>query len=202
MSGALTMMLGGGRKTPVALINAIGGTNITSLTVPTHQNGDVILLMNGNRDSLVPATTSGFTSIITGSVDNGGTTSDRSYRLQFRISDGTITSLPVDYYGFVAILRNVGSLGAFNNYNVVASGANTIALPDLTGLNTSGSSIVIAGSYVTTTATSVSSPYILNTLGSGAGVGVLTENTNSSITGATITGSGNLVLLSWAVEFI
>jgi len=82
-----------------------------SVVVPAHQAGDWIIFVNASSATTTPpALTTGFTNIITFTNNSTNNAQDRAVRVQYKISDGSATTLSCSNYGGVAILRNVTAL--------------------------------------------------------------------------------------------
>lgn len=97
-----------------------------TVTVPAHEAGDWIVFVNGVSGSITaPALTSGFTSITT-FINNDTVANDRAARAQYKVSDGTITSLSCSTYGGVVILRNVTGI-VFGSTKAVSTTTATAA---------------------------------------------------------------------------
>lgn len=191
-------MASAGGNLPVQVISTGGASASTiTITVPAHNNGDILLVMTANQTLTPPALLSGYTSLLTG--DSTGAAANRAYRIQYKVSNGTTTSFnnTTTTYTSYTLLRNVGSIGVTNN-RFVATNASTLTIPDMVGLNTSGLGAVVAGSYFTNLASAIS-PY---TLPSPAVVVHALQNTLSSITGRTMTFNGSTIAMTWAVELL
>jgi hypothetical protein len=129
---------------PIMINSVLGSTldtaGVTSISIPTHADGDLILAFGSNRTSTPPPTPSGYTSIATGTCNPSGTGSDRSTRMVYKFSDGSAQTLTFDsgsgtastdpYSGCLIFRRAVGvdgGAGVDNNTN-----GTTLAIPALT----------------------------------------------------------------------
>lgn len=181
-----------------ALANQTSDASRT-LTLSTHNVGDMLVVMTGNRTGTPPTLLSGYTNIA--SDFSSGTV--RSYRVQYKIA--TTTSETISWtgaYGFIVAVRNATSIGVTNTYKAAATGG-TIPLPDLTSLNVSGSSSILAGSYYSDGVSSTTSPYSVYAPSgtSNRFAAFIQGNTNSSLTSKTITGI-TAAHITWAIELL
>jgi hypothetical protein len=172
-----------------------------TLTLSTHSVGDMLIVMTGNRTATPPTLLSGYTNI----VSDGNTVSgaSRSYRVQYKIA--TTTSETISWtgaYGFIVAVRNATSIGVTNT-NIAGSGS-TLDIADLSGLNTSGSASLLAGTYVSSGMTTTSPPYQLYAPSSTSNrfAAIIQNNTNSSVINETITSSISLLNMTWAIELL
>jgi hypothetical protein len=159
-----------------------------TLNAPAHNVGDYIVAMTGRRSSTQPTLASGYINI------TSANTSARSFRIQYRVATGTSASITfVGAYAHIWIIRGASSILQSNTV-AISETVTRANLPDLSGL-TDGS-IIIAGSYVSNILNSVSSPYVLtNSTG-----GRIENNTNSSLSGDTMTFSSGIGNLTYGVE--
>lgn len=181
------------KNSPPTIINSSFASSATSLSVPAHQSGDVILFINGNQLASPPTLSSDFINIGEGSGTVTG--SSRSYRLQYKVSDGLLATLPISFYGVVFIIRNFTGVRKFQNFYKSESDT-TLEIGSLGSLLSNGTSLVIAGTYIGNVVSSVPSPY---TLYSNNGVYVQ-NNTNPTISNTVMTVSAATINLLWAVE--
>jgi hypothetical protein len=138
-----TLALRPSGKTNPSLI-ASAGVNSSTVTVPSHQAGDWLVFVAGNNSATPQATVSGFTSI--GTFNSTNTSLFRSGRLQYIVSDGTITTINGGgVYASVAVLRNVTGIGATNFVNTSTNTAVTGFTASLTP--TIPASICLLGCY-------------------------------------------------------
>lgn len=164
-----------------------------SVSIPSHNSGDWIIFVNATQNASIPSLASGFTNICT--FTNTATGSNRSARVQYIVSDGTITSLSCSYYGNVAILRNVNGIGTINTFNsTAATGALSIPVglfPNVPG------SLCLIGSYDGVNLTNKSANLTLATsFGAYA-----TTNAIASVISGTLTFSVNEFTCQFNVEF-
>lgn len=140
---AATLALRPTGRTYPSFIDSAGG-NTSTVTVPAHNAGDWLVFVSGNTTSTPPTTVSGFTSL--GTFVNTGAGLLRAGRLQYIVSDGTITTINGGGgYANVAVLRNVTGVGATSFINTtVTTGSTTVSVsltPTIPG------SICLLGSY-------------------------------------------------------
>lgn len=150
------------------IIDAINLANQASdasrtLSISSHQVGDMILVMTGNRLATAPALLSGYTNILNINSVSG---TPRSLRLQYKIATATTESATwTGSYGYICAIRNATLTGQTNSINTNSTifNTNTYSLPDISNLNSSGSKIVISGTYSLASGVfnSVSSPYVV-----------------------------------------
>ena len=129
---------------PVMVQSVVGSTlstaGVTTVTIPVHVDGDLIVAFGSNRTATVPPTPSGWTSIATGTANPFGTGSDRSTRMVYKFSDGSAQTLTFDSgsgtastdpYSGCLIFRNAvgvdGAAGIDDNTT-----GTTLAVPALT----------------------------------------------------------------------
>lgn len=187
-------LLGGGA--PVTLIDSAATNSASPLSVPAHANGDILLFVNGASGAGAPATTSGFTSLLT--EDRTGSGNRRSCNVQWRVSDGTISSLTYTNYGTVFVLRGGLSVRATSRGST-AAWSNSVALPSLTGCGTAGLSMLLCGTYAGTQGNSVGSPWALvSTRGAN-----ITNNTNATSPAANLGFNvSTIVDIAWVAEVL
>lgn len=198
----LAPILRGAARNPVAFLSGTSLVSQTSdasrsLTLNTgFQIGDMLVAMTGNRTATPPTLLSNYTNIVSNGVASPST---RSFRVQYKIATSTSETITwTGAYGFLVALKNAYRIGKTNTVALTTAGAATVSLPDLTSLEVSGNSYILAGLYLSSGITSVTSPY---TLISDYAVNIA-KNTNSSLTSKTITTSGSNVWLSFAIEFL
>lgn len=190
-------------RNPVAFLSGTNLTNQTSdasrsLTLNTgFAAGDMLVAMTGNRTATPPTLLSDYTSIVSDGIASPAT---RSFRVQYKFATSTSETITwTGAYGFLVSLRNSYSVGKTNTVALTSAAAGTISLPDLTDLDVSMNSYVLAGMYVSSGRTSVSSPYALISDYAAD----ISKNTNSSLTSKTMsTTSSTNVWLSFAIEFL
>lgn len=195
----LSTYLRGAKIPPVTYLNGFSLVNQTSdasRTITLSSGfvaGDLIVAMTGNRTGTAPALPAGYTSLVVNNNPAG-----RSLRVQYKIAESTSESISwTGAYGYIIALRNFTEFGVTNTINTSASGT-TLTIPSLTGLSTSGRGFILAGSYPQAIYTATTSPY---SLFSTFGVRV-TQNTDSSITGETLTLSASTSNSLYAIEIL
>lgn len=194
-----------GASTNRPLIRFLTGVNLANqasdatrtLTLSSgFQIGDMLVAMTGRRNSSPPSQLSGYTDIV--SVRETFSGSGRSLRVQYKIARSTSETITWNgAYGYLLAFRNARAVGQAATFSSSAS-VTTISLPTLTGLRAQGREFVLAGSYVTSDYTSATTPYrLLSVYGAQ-----IPNNTNSSVTGASIVSSTSQIAMSYAVELI
>lgn len=188
-------------RSPVTVVASTSLTNQTSdasrtLTLSSgFQVGDTLVAMTANRSTTVTAPTllSGYTNII--AVGSSGT--NRNLRVQYKTATSTSETITwTGAYGWLIAIRNFQSIGQTNSTSSTTS-STTMTLPNLSGLQTDGKSLIIAGAYFSSGYTSTTTPYTL--LGDFAAN--VTKNTDSALTGETITAAAAGVQVLYAIEF-
>ena len=129
---------------PLIVTSILGSTvdtaGVTSISIPAHQDNDLIIAFGSNRTSTPPPTPAGYTSVATGTSNPFGTGSDRSTRMVYKFSDGSAQTLTFDsgsasastdpYSGCFIIRRAVGVDGGTGiDDNTTGT---TLAVPGLT----------------------------------------------------------------------
>ena len=118
----------------------LSAAGITTITIPAHADGDLIIAFGSNRTSTVPPTPAGWTSIATGTCNPFGTGSDRSTRMVYKFSDGSAQTLTFDSgsgtastdpYSGCLIFRNAVGVDGAAGIDDTATGT-TLAVPALT----------------------------------------------------------------------
>jgi hypothetical protein len=196
----LSNMLRASAKNPIQYLDSVylanqGSDGSRSLTLNTGiRVGDMLVAMCANRTTTAPTLLSGYTNILS---ING--TNSRSLRVQYKFATSTSETISwTGAYGYLMVLGDAYRIGQTNTINGTGASALTIDLPNLSGLNVSGNSFILAGSFVSSNVSSVSSPYSVLSLFAG----YIEKNTNSSLTGETITLTGNTVPVTYAIEFL
>jgi hypothetical protein len=142
---------------PILVDSIVGSVvdtaGVTSITIPAHEDGDLILAFGSNRTNTASPTPAGYTSIATGIANPVGTGSDRSVNMVYKFSDGSAQTLTFDggsatastvaYSGCLIFRRAVGVDGG-SGISSNSTGA-TLAVPALT--LTRPPSIVVAFSF-------------------------------------------------------
>lgn len=187
-----------GNTTVPTYISNVRLTNQTSdssrtLTITTHQVGDMLIALTGNRTTTAPALLSNYTNIT--STNNAQA---RSLRVQFKFATDASESITwTGAYGYIIAVRCASSVIQSNTTNV-NSNATTIELPNLSNLDTSGKGLIIAGTYVTNIITAITSPYtVVNST-----FGIISNNSSSDQTSKTITASSSIARSTFAIEIL
>jgi hypothetical protein len=129
---------------PIMVQSVLGSTldtaGVTSISIPTHADNDLIVAFGSNRTSTVPPTPAGWTSIATGVANPIGTGSDRSTRMVYKFSDGSAQTLTFDSgastastdpYSGCLIFRNAVGVDGASGISDNTTGT-TLAVPALT----------------------------------------------------------------------
>lgn len=163
---------------PVEIISSGGRSGAGTLVIPSVSGTNGLILMERDAGSTRP----GFVSILYNTA--GG----RTFRLSYAIFNpgGTITTTGDAFYLVVSNFAGIGASGV-----VTSGGTNTsYPIPDLTGLNTNGSSLVMAFRYNTHPArdwiVSAPSPYTIYP-DTNDWLAIVGQNTASSLTGLSLT---------------
>ena len=141
MPGAQALLM---EPVPVMVLSVLGSTlstgGVTTVTIPAHADGDLIIAFGSNRTATPPPTPSGWTSIATGVANPFGTGSDRSTRMVYKFSDGSAQTLTFDSgsgtasadpYSGCLIFRNAVGVDGGSGINDTDTGT-TLAVPALT----------------------------------------------------------------------
>ena len=141
MPGAQALLM---EPVPIMVLSVIGSTlstgGVTTVTIPAHADGDLIVAFGSNRTSTAPPTPAGWTSIATGVANPFGTGSDRSTRMVYKFSDGSAQTLTFDSgsadasadpYSGCLIFRNAVGVDGGSGINDTDTGT-TLAVPALT----------------------------------------------------------------------
>jgi hypothetical protein len=126
------------------VLSVLGSTlstgGVTTVNIPAHADGDLIVAFGSNRTSTVPPTPAGWTSIATGTCNLFGTGSDRSTRMVYKFSDGSAQTLTFDSgsgtasadpYSGCLIFRNAVGVDGGAGIDDNTTGA-TLTVPALT----------------------------------------------------------------------
>ena len=129
---------------PIMVQSVLGSVlstaGITSISIPAHADGDLIVAFGSNRTSTIPPTPAGWTSIATGVANPFGTGSDRSTRMVYKFSDGSAQTLTFDSgsgtastdpYSGCLIFRNAVGVDGAAGIDDNTTGA-TLTVPALT----------------------------------------------------------------------
>lgn len=171
-----------------------------AMAVPAHLPGDLLVFNNYDNSSggSIPSTTSGFTSLASLATDIFLGNTYVGSRLQWRSSDGTVTSLTCTDGGVVFVVRGFSSIrGALAGTSGI-TGITSLSMPNLTGLNTGGTSMILAGCNELRNVTACTSPFVLTDGRHGKVMNNTAANTSSkSFTQAS--GAGGQV---WVAECV
>ena len=133
--------------------SVISTAGVTSITIPAHADGDLIVAFGSNKTSTASPTPAGYTSIATGICNPAGGTNDRSTNMVYKFSDGSaqtltfdggIGTVSTDPYSGCLIFRNAIAVGGGADISSNTNGT-TLAVPALT--LTRPPSVVIAFSF-------------------------------------------------------
>jgi len=155
MPGAQALLM---EPVPIMVQSVLGSSlstgGVTTVTIPAHADGDLIVAFGSNRTNTVPPTPAGWSSIATGVANPGGGANDRSTRMVYKFSDGSAQTLTfdsgsstasTDSYSGCLIFRNAvgvdGAAGIDDNTT-----GTTLAVPALT-LTRYPSTVVAFGFY-------------------------------------------------------
>jgi hypothetical protein len=129
---------------PIMVQSVLGSTlstgGVTSISIPTHADNDLIIAFGSNRTSTPPPTPAGWTSIATGTANPFGTGSDRSTRMVYKFTDGSAQTLTfdsgsgtasTDSYSGCLIFRNAVGVDGASGIDDNTTGA-TLTVPALT----------------------------------------------------------------------
>jgi hypothetical protein len=141
MPGAQALLM---EPVPIMVLSVVGSTlstgGVTTVTIPAHADGDLIVAFGSNRTSTAPPTPAGWTNIATGVANPFGTGSDRSTRMVYKFSDGSAQTLTFDSGSADASADPYSGCLIFRNAVGVDGGAGitdtdtgtTLAVPALT----------------------------------------------------------------------
>jgi hypothetical protein len=129
---------------PIMVLSVLGSTlstgGVTTVNIPAHADGDLIIAFGSNRTATPPPTPAGWTSIATGTANPFGTGSDRSTRMVYKFSDGSAQTLTfdsgsgtasTDSYSGCLIFRNAVGVDGAAGIDDNTTGA-TLTVPALT----------------------------------------------------------------------
>jgi len=129
---------------PILVASVLGSTvsaaGVTSISIPSTAEGDLIIAFGSNRTNTASPTPAGWTSIATGIANPFGTDSDRSTRMVYQFTDGSAQTLTfdggsatasTDPYSGCLIFRGVSEVGTGAGVTTTATGT-TLAIPTLT----------------------------------------------------------------------
>ena len=127
---------------PVMVQSVLGSdlsaAGITTVTIPAHADGDLIIAFGSNRTSTVPPTPAGWTSIATGTCNPFGTGSDRSTKMVYKFSDGSAQTLTFD---------SGASTASTDPYSGCLIFRNAVGVDGASGIsdNTTGTTLAVPG---------------------------------------------------------
>ena len=141
MPGAQALLM---EPVPIMVLSVLGSSlsaaGVTTVTIPAHADGDLIVAFGSNRTNTVPPTPAGWTSIATGVANPGGGANDRSTLMVYKFSDGSAQTLTFDSgsgtasadpYSGCLIFRNAVGVDGGAGVTTTATGT-TLAIPALT----------------------------------------------------------------------
>lgn len=201
----LLMASGGAAGDPVQILNSTFLPNqiadsSRSLTLSSgFSSGNMLVAMTGSRSSTPPALLSGYTNIAV-EVANVSTTY-RNFRLQYKIANSTSETINwTGAYGYLLAL-SATQLGVSNSTSL-NSANNLHSIPALTGLNTSGVGLILAGTHVVDLYSSATSPYGPILSGSTSLCVGVQQNTTAILQGRSFVLSSTVVQVDYAAEFL
>ena len=189
------------RKVSIVAVESLpnqGSDAVRSLTLTGHQPGDLLIAMTAARAATAPAALpTPWASILT-------VASTRGLRLSAKTA--TEVSEAIDWtgaYGYLLALRNASGIGAFNTQSGTSGTVQPI--PALSGLDTSGKALILAGGWATSVTTAADAPFQLlyppQTPTNACAV-FAPENKASALSGKTFTWSATGSPASYAVEIL
>lgn len=133
-----------GDAAAVAVVDSFRGTG-SSVTVPAHSVGDMILITLGAETVTPPATPAGYTSVTTGSRP---AFLGRAFRLVFKISTtGASENVATSSYADGLILENGTGVSVVAVKAESGFGTGTPTFPALSGLTPNAGYLLIGGNY-------------------------------------------------------
>ena len=157
MSMMQALMIG---KRDTTFVDSIIGSSlssgVTSVAIPAHQSGDLILAFgSASGTGTAPTATAGWTSLLTYNNNPTFTSNDRATRVVYKFGDGTAQTLTftgagssASAYSGAIIFRNVNAIGNFASTSASTTVASsTFSAPAISPLTYYPSTIVIF-SYV------------------------------------------------------
>lgn len=132
----------------VAVVDSFRGTG-SSVTVPAHSVGNMILITLGAESLTPPATPAGYTSVTTGSRQQPFAPSfNRAFRLVFKISTtGASENVATSSYADGLILKNGTGVSVVAVKVESGFGTGTPTFPALSGLTPNAGYLLIGGNY-------------------------------------------------------
>ncbi|TGN62337.1 hypothetical protein E4L95_07065 [Paracoccus liaowanqingii] len=198
-------------KTPVSFVDGVALPNMTangvqSLTLNTHQPGDMIVAVTANRElNAPPALLDGYTEAVSGVSLGTSASGWRGFRVQTKVA--TSASETINWtgaYGFLIALRGARNVGRVCRTLWAAAPTSNWAVPQLYDLDTSGVGFLLSGLLGGEGVTSVTAPYQLLPPPSTARrfAGFLAENAFERSVHARFGASGTWNATFWSVEFL
>lgn len=167
------------KPAPVFVTSAISGTMTNgslTITIPSHQEGDLIIMYRGSQSSLPPPLPDNFTSIIT-SVGGNSSLGFRSMRTFYKFGDGSSELLTLSgavgnasgAYAGAMIFRyaaDIGATSSISNTSSVGGWTNTtsfnITINGITPEGRAGRTIATAFTYANTFRSAASGMTLVN----------------------------------------
>ena len=176
--------------------NGVGAGN-TSVPVPTHAAGDMLLVATGNQSTTPPTLLSGYTNV----TSQGSTASavTRSFRVQYIIDNtNTISSVSCPTgYASVFVIRGGLSVRQSNvRFGTLQS--TILPIPALTNADVTGRNLILAGSYLGTFTNQQNPTGFTAIENEGSYIANNTSASTPSNSNFTLTANGNP--LTWIVE--
>ena len=183
-------------------IEFIGASGVTaaSMTLPTHQSGDIVVMFayrsNNNTAPTLPATWSGIGA-------TGGNTNSSRLAYKFVTSGNTPSATWTNATHLIAhVYRGCADIGGFAGSSQANS--TTITYPALTMQNSNGRSIVAGFAGHRTASNVETAPAgMTNRASSGAGPEVAGHDTNTGVTSwsaTNVTVNASAASRSWTLE--
>ncbi len=175
----------------VSVLSFTNESGSSPIAIPAHGAGILLLLLDRANSATAPTTPAGWTSLA--AATNGV---DRSLRLSKRLSDGTPTS--VAYSAQAQLWLFDGASDA--RVDIDGSGAiqTTHDIPTLTGCDTSGRSMLVAGMYSMNNLSGTSGSWTLQ----DNDYVYIAGNTSSTSPSGTMTSSTSIYEIAFLAEII
>jgi hypothetical protein len=179
---------------------AASGVTATSMTLPTHQSGDIVVMFayrsNNNTAPALPATWSGVGA-------TGGNTNSSRLAYKFVTSGNTPSDTWTNATHLVAhVYRECANVGGFAGSSQANS--TTITYPTVTMQNNNGRSIVVGFAGHRTASNVETAPAgMVNRASAGAGPEVAGHDTETGVTGwsaTNVTVNTSAASRSWTLE--
>ncbi|MFZ3582173.1 hypothetical protein ACOI1H_08400 [Loktanella sp. DJP18] len=194
---------------PVSFVDGVALANQTvnasrTLTLTTHQPGDMLVAMIANRETATPPDLlPGYTDVVSAAETPNTQANYRGYRLQVKVATSASEMITwTGAYGFLIALREAhyaGRVGKLVWKNVVSSWT----APALYDLDTSAMGFLLSGIIGSDGIGSANAPYQLLAPASTANrfAGFHVQNTSERLTDMRFSGS-NWNSNFWSVEFL